>query len=746
MANGIRTEALPSSSLAESVLINSETGTGKISFADFSRQLSSMGTVSDRVAAFEAVATVGGLSYLDLSLSELSGRIGTSDGEFAVVVSNDDDAGVYERVSGIWTFRAELPAIMRRDLIVEQVEADRIEVAGALDEVRELRSQTAISEGAASVDASRAITAAQLAGTPLYPDITTALADVAEGAAFMVADAGGLVGYTKTGGAAANAKRIGEVLFDDVEAVSAFTGSLPVGLYLRTRVEGLTFEVVDSYGSHVTAGGDQVLRLGNVPDTTPARVIARVNRATQFKAAGSITILGDSITVGEGATDLTNSYASKVFASVADAQGGGYGVSNEVNFNWSTMGNVALNGHSQGTSGPIQRSMIVAVNGTITITRNCSKIGFFFDRTTASGSVEVRQNGVLLTTINCSGTAAKNVQSAYVNVVPNVAVQFKVITAPVEFLAMIPITDHASQPNVMMCQRMAVSGWNTTHFLADPAQLQSVSTCGSVGGSDAIFVLAIGTNDIYTASRTPREYTANLRTIGETLVAYRPSNTIVLTVPPIANETLHPPSYGGYTHADYRQAIYDLSTDTGWAVSDYSTLDLTERSLYADGIHPADRGHQEMAATLLATLGLRQTPPVQGAVRDLINALPLVNHYRKRADLTTFTGGQYREKSLVSMGVTSADFITGIYLRWKTSGVMLPIEHCQNFTTSGGEGIQLLRSFTGADYSVAKLFYYSPLNDGEGFAAAVGPLRGNLVAGYTDVEVIVEFIRSNSIQ
>jgi len=474
-----------------------------------------------------------------------------------------------------------------------------------------------------------------------------------------------------------------------------------------------------------------------------AKLKARVQRAGQFEIAGSVSILGDSITVGEGATALENSYASVVQRTFADFQTGGYGPNNEVNFNWTSMGGVALTGQTAGTSGPIQRSQIISVGGTITVTRpNATKMAFFYDQTPSSGIVEVRQNAVLLATIDCSGTAAKSRLSQYVNISAGGAnVQFLVTGAPVEFLAIVPIADNANQPNVTMSMRMAVSGWNSSDFLADPNQLISVGECGGIGGSDSIFVLAVGTNDIYTAARPPVEYKANLKDIGEKIQSFRQSNVIVLTVPPIPDETLFPPAISDYTHADYRREVYNLAEEKGWTVVDYSLLNFAGRSLYVDGLHPNDRGHQEMAATLLSKMGLMIEPPLSGVESAAISAKSDAQLFRRSADLTTFTGTTTREKTLTSMGVTGSDFINGIYLRWKTSGVMIPIEHCQDFAGSGN-GIQVLRSFTGADYSVAKMFYRSPLNDGEGFAASIGPLSGSIIPGYTDVEVIVEFTRS----
>lgn len=484
----------------------------------------------------------------------------------------------------------------------------------------------------------------------------------------------------------------------------------------------------------------------NIPiSVNNARLQARVQRAANFKIAGSICILGDSITASVGATSVATGYSRLLFNTLQNYQQGGYGQDNEVDFNWTSMGGVSLTGQTAGTSGPIQRSQVIAVNGTISITRpNATKMAFFYDRTPTSGQVEVRQNGSLLATIDCSGVAAKNILSAYTTIAAGGAtVQFKVIGAPVEFLAIVPIGRNTSQPNISMGMRMAVSGFNTTHFLNSPDQLISIGTCGAIGTADSIYVLAVGTNDIYTAARSPTEYTNNLRTIGATLESYRQSNVIVLVVPPQADEALHPVAIPAYTYEDYKVAIYALANEKKWAVIDHSTLKLKEQSLYVDGIHPNDRGHQIMASNALKSFGLPLQSPITGILADAIGAKSDAVMYRKRADLTTFTGTTTREKTLTSLGVTASDFITGIYIRWKTSGVMIPYQDCQDL--QNGVGMQILRSFSGAEYLVAKIFYKSVANDGTGFASPQGALSTNIlntIDGYNDAEVIVEFIRS----
>jgi len=492
-----------------------------------------------------------------------------------------------------------------------------------------------------------------------------------------------------------------------------------------------------------------IVNSSNVANANNALLTNRIQKAGLFTSAGAICVLGDSLTVGEASTSLSKSYASIIFDSIADYLTGGYGIGNEVNFNWTSMGNVALTGQTAGTSGPIQRSQVIAVNGTITVARaNATKMAFYFDRTPTSGSVEIRQNGSLLATIDCSGAAAKTVLSQYVNISSGGApVQFKVINNPVEFLALVPIRDNPNQPNVLMPMRMAVSGWNTADFLTSPDQILSIGECGGIGGTSGIFVLAVGSNDIYTSALTPSDYIDNLRTIGATLESYRQSNVIVLVVPPRADETIFPPAIEDYDFDDYRNALYSLSKERQWPIIDHSVLRLKERSLLSDGLHPNDEGHLAMAENVMKSCGIEITKPLTSTQKNAIDAKSDAVLYRKRADLTTFTGTTTREKTLTSMGVTASDFITDIYIRWKSTGVMIPYKDCQDL--QNGLGLQILRSFSGTEYSVAKIFYKSVSNDGTGFASPQGALSSsitNTVLGYNDAEVIVEFIRSSKIQ
>lgn len=258
MSSGVRTNSLPLAGGIRDVIVNSESGTSRHPFEDFSNYMAATGPLADRLNVTEAVGAVGGLRWINLTLEDLEARTEASIGEFGLVYSLADDGGIYERTSGGWDRVGSIPAI----LVMNEAAAAAVQAAidAGVSEGHASTSEgnAAVSASSAIVAAGQAIAAAQLAGSPLHPDTATALAAVDEGAAFLVSDAGGLVSYTKTSGAAANAKRIGEVAFDDVAELLAFTGSLPVGLYLRTRKEGFSYQVVASGGDIVTAEGTEL--------------------------------------------------------------------------------------------------------------------------------------------------------------------------------------------------------------------------------------------------------------------------------------------------------------------------------------------------------------------------------------------------------------------------------------------------------------------------------------------------------
>lgn len=119
---------------------------------------------------------------------------------------------------------------------------------------------TAIAEAAAAqaqVSAAQAALAAQAAGAPLYTTMPTISASIPS--PFMLQTTAGVKVFTHDNVTATFAGWLGEVLFDDVATLLAYTGdALTVGSIVRTR-DGYAVEIVSSGEMHSTAGSDKFI-------------------------------------------------------------------------------------------------------------------------------------------------------------------------------------------------------------------------------------------------------------------------------------------------------------------------------------------------------------------------------------------------------------------------------------------------------------------------------------------------------
>ena len=238
----------------------------------------SLPAVADWAEGVETLAASGGLSYFDGTYAALNARAGVTDGQFAQVVSEAAEGGIYERVGGEWV------------KVADYVNSQFTESAAA-DEAHEYRDQTLayrneaasselaaeVAAGTASTQAGIATSAAQAAGAPIYPDTTAGLAGVAEGETFLVPGQSGMLIYLKTGGTADLRGRLGELWFDTVAEFLAYDGAaVPVGTYAATR---------DGVGRYlrVTDG------TGHVPLGSPDWAVQVVDAAAFGAAADGVT-------------------------------------------------------------------------------------------------------------------------------------------------------------------------------------------------------------------------------------------------------------------------------------------------------------------------------------------------------------------------------------------------------------------------------------------------------------------------
>ncbi len=115
--------------------------------------------LADWMKEFEVLATSGGISYFNDDLAALASRSDVANGEFALVLSLADEAGVYERVSDDWEKRAGIPAIFLESLAAseavsaaaEATASRNVAVASGAEAVAAATSATAAAEASGSV-------------------------------------------------------------------------------------------------------------------------------------------------------------------------------------------------------------------------------------------------------------------------------------------------------------------------------------------------------------------------------------------------------------------------------------------------------------------------------------------------------------------------------------------------------------------------------------------------------------------
>lgn len=304
---------------------------------------------------------------------------------------------------------------------------------------------------------------------------------------------------------------------------------------------------------------------------------------------GSINLIGDSITAGTGSTSYANHYVTKLYKKLY----GLYDIDNSYDciVDFSSISDFAYTGCSYGTKG-IGKSLIMAVNATIITNRQAGTICIYHYKEAAQGSIEIYKNDVLITTFDCSTGTDTYDELKFYNI-PNEPgeIKIKCINASVELTGVLLFTNGNNSMGNITVNRFAISGTNTTDYTS-ASKLASILKIGSFYNSKRnIFIIALGTNDIYAATKanSVATYKANIKTIAEYL---KVNNQIpILFVPPKANEGTWPPIITYYT--SYKDAIYELAYELELQVIDMSQFDFVASGWYSDGVHPNNTGHDE---------------------------------------------------------------------------------------------------------------------------------------------------------
>lgn len=346
----------------------------------------------------------------------------------------------------------------------------------------------------------------------------------------------------------------------------------------------------------------------------------RMAAAAKGKGRGTLAIIGDSISAGTGSTDPDNAYIGILREQLNNIQTGGYGFEITTNFDESgAAGGISTTG-SLGTRGPVQTSLILDVGETLIFNGNYQYIDFFYHQATGAGSVEIERDGVLVRTVDFSGTETEDVTSFTGSKTDEKDVYsvwtITAITAQVEITALLRLKySEAGLGNVQIA-RMQNAGTSTSDYITSSV-LDSILTIGSFYNSTSTYLIAVGTNDIYAPSKRvlPSVYKTNLQTMVTSLSVS--DNDVVLWVPPQADEDTWPATLAPYS--EYRNVVYEVGKEFNVPVVDLFDLDLDGRNFYDDGIHPDDAGHQAIALLLKDKLGIEVGLRPQGYDKDRRN-------------------------------------------------------------------------------------------------------------------------------
>jgi lysophospholipase L1-like esterase len=318
-----------------------------------------------------------------------------------------------------------------------------------------------------------------------------------------------------------------------------------------------------------------------------------------------IAYVGDSLTAGSlSSSNYTTAYVGRLRRHFNSIQQGAYAAEDSGNLivTDATADLTATTG-SYGTDGPLKQSLVLAVGQTLTFSGNYQFIDFMYERSPGAGSAEIRRDGVLVATKVMAGAAGSNIVTYNATAVSTV--QKNSVWTITASVATIKITGlirrHVNVGSFLTVSRIAKGGYASSDFVTAP-QTASIKAFSTYDGLTPIYVLALGTNDIYNAGKaiSSAAFMANLETI--ILALNAGIQYCVLTVPPIPNEAVYPPILE--PHANYKAKILALALKYNLPVIDYSITDWAGLGLYADNLHWSDGGHSLVASKHLKYFGV----------------------------------------------------------------------------------------------------------------------------------------------
>lgn len=333
-----------------------------------------------------------------------------------------------------------------------------------------------------------------------------------------------------------------------------------------------------------------------------------------LKDNGIFAVIGDSIGAGYGISNYNDMWVKKL-QDFFNTMSGYNDFETITNFAVANTYGITINGtHSIGSLGASKQSLIMQPGATISFNGNIQFIDFIYHQTPDSGKLQVDCNGTIYKTVDCNGLDVLDKTSfptSSSNNTTNATYTITCLNASVEITGLIRLVKKSDYGNANII-RCAVSGEDTTYF-CDPTTLAAIQKTTNLFGTtlhNKVYFIALGTNDIYNSNKAKSSsvFSTNLETMIKTFLNDSNDVRIILTVPPLADETLWPIQVE--PHSNYRNVVYILAEKYNLTVIDYTYIDFVLNNWLQDGLHPNVEGNAQMDSHILKTLSIviKKTP------------------------------------------------------------------------------------------------------------------------------------------
>lgn len=335
---------------------------------------------------------------------------------------------------------------------------------------------------------------------------------------------------------------------------------------------------------------------------------------------GVIVHIGDSITVGTGASSPHKTYGNMLCRSFFNAIDNGdetdRGYMYETQLSLYTefvRGYLSATGFTPAfvNYGPADNAFAIPDGGQINITNKEVVYGDIFydgDASTAT-SIEIYRESTLVATksvtagISSTGlTALKG--GEYISTTDTFS--FKAIGGDLIVFG-ISALRQSSRSGLFFVS--AKSGTDTTYHLSKAPTLISAVNLLAPSRIKTV-MLSIGSNDIYNTGtdKAPSDFITSLTNLVDAYIAGFGSGTkIVLQVPLQSDENIYPANLGSYV--DYVKALVEYADANSYQLIRLDECGVSkDNDLLADGLHPNSLGHLSLAQFYCKSLGLSFNP------------------------------------------------------------------------------------------------------------------------------------------